>query len=243
MIMFLKSLFNSRRSLQESEILRGTCDRHSHILYGVDDGVRTSEESLSILSYLEKLGVKELWCTPHVMEDAPNTTDKLKSRFSELTLMYEGSIRLHLAAEYMMDNLFVERLKSRDLLTMDDDIVLVETSTVVPPYDLHGTLSDMMSAGYRPMLAHPERYRFLELADLRQLHSQGVLLQLNIASLTGYYGNTARAKAESLLKDGLYAAYGSDCHREKVIKDQYSRQELKKNVLLNLAEISDVLVK
>lgn len=235
--MFLKSLFNRKKSLQDSEILKGTSDRHSHILYGVDDGVRTPEEALSILRYLESLGVKELWCTPHVMEDTPNTTEKLRTRFIELTQLYAGSINLHLAAEYMLDNLFLERLAAKDLLTMNDDIVLVETSTVVPPYDLEGTLSDMMSAGYRPMLAHPERYRFLELDKIRRINSQGVLLQLNIASLIGYYGNTARTKAEALLKEGLYVAYGSDCHREKVLKEQYSRIELKKDVLECLVKI------
>lgn len=235
--MFLKSLFNRKKSLRDSEILKGTSDRHSHILYGVDDGVRTPEEALAILTYLEDVGVTDLWCTPHVMEDTPNTTDALRLRYSELCQLYDGSIRLHLAAEYMLDNLFLERLAEKDLLTMGDDMVLVETSTVVPPYDLEGMLSDIMSAGYHPMLAHPERYRFLDLDKIRRISSQGVLLQLNIASLTGYYGNTARTKAEVLLKEGLYAAYGSDCHREKVIKDQYSRSELKRDVLECIGKI------
>ena len=59
----------------EAGLLKGAVDHHSHILYGVDDGVSTEEESLSILSYLEQAGLKTLWLTPHTMEDVPNTTE------------------------------------------------------------------------------------------------------------------------------------------------------------------------
>ena len=88
-------------------------DCHSHLLPGVDDGVRTAEESLRILEEMERQGIRKLWLTPHIMEDIPNTTDALKTRFRTLCESYRGNIRLELAAEYMLDNLFVRRFGGR----------------------------------------------------------------------------------------------------------------------------------
>ena len=218
-------------------MLSGTTDRHSHILYGVDDGIKTVEDSIAAISFEESLGVTDIWCTPHVMEDMPNKTESLKARFEELCAAYNGPVHLHLAAEYMIDPLFETRLRNRDLLTMEDNILLVETSTIAPPYDLEGSLNEAMSAGYRPMLAHPERYRFLEVKDIVRLHEMGVRLQLNIASLTGYFGSSAKDKAEQLLKSGMYCAYGSDCHRSRTIQEQYSRKEITKDIIQQLSVI------
>ena len=235
--MGLFGLFNPKRSLIESGILKGSTDRHSHILYGVDDGIKTPEDSLEVLKFQESLGVKEVWCTPHIMEDVPNTTEALKARFEELKSIYQGPIRLHLAAEYMIDTVFEARLEAGDLLTMEDDTLLMETSTIAPPYELKGFLRDAMSKGYRPLFAHPERCRFLEVKDCEELVEMGVKLQLNIASLTGYYGQSCRAKAEILLKKGIYSAYGSDCHRVKDIKEQYSRKEISKEMMKHLSQL------
>ncbi len=231
-------LFNSKRSLQESGILNGSTDRHSHILYGVDDGIRSLEDSLKALALEESFGVREVWCTPHIMEDVPNETDALKSRFDELCAAYNGPVKLNLAAEYMIDTVFDERLKNDDLLLMEDDMILMETSTVTPPYDLKGSLSSAMSAGYRPLFAHPERCRFLEVKDCAELYNMGVRFQLNLASLTGYYGGTAKAKADALLKKGMYFAYGSDCHRVNVMSHQYARRELTKETIRMLDGIA-----
>ena len=235
--MGLFGLFNPKRSIIESGVLKGSTDRHSHILYGVDDGICIPEDSLEVLRFQESLGVSEVWCTPHIMEDVPNTTEFLKARFEELKSIYTGPIKLHLAAEYMIDTVFEARLNAGDLLTMEDDTLLMETSTIAPPYDLKGSLKEAMSKGYRPLFAHPERCRFLEVKDCEELVEMGVRLQLNIASLTGYYGQSCRLKAESLLSKGLYSAYGSDCHRVKTIKSQYSRPELKKETIKKLSTI------
>lgn len=235
--MGLFGLFNQKRSLIESGVLKGSTDRHSHILFGVDDGISIPEDSLEVLKFQESLGVSEVWCTPHIMEDVPNTTEFLKARFEELKSMYTGPIKLHLAAEYMIDTIFESRLEAGDLLTMEDDTLLMETSTIAPPYDLKGSLRDAMSKGYRPLFAHPERCRFLEVADCDELVEMGVRLQLNIASLTGYYGQSCRAKAEILLNKGIYSAYGSDCHRVKAIKEQYSRKEISKEMMKHLSQL------
>ena len=235
--MGLFGLFNPKRSLIESGVLKGSTDRHSHILFGVDDGISIPEESLEVLKFQESLGVGEVWCTPHIMEDIPNTTEFLKARFEELKSIYTGPIKLHLAAEYMIDTVFEARLEAGDLLTMEDDTLLMETSTFAPPYDMKGSLRDAMSRGYRPLFAHPERCRFLEVKDCEELVEIGVRLQLNIASLIGYYGQSTRVKAETLLKKGLYFAYGSDCHRVRTVKEQYNRPELKKDIIKILKQL------
>ena len=206
-------------------------DHHCHILFGVDDGLRTLEESLQVLEFMEKEGIAEVWCTSHVMEDTPNSTDELKARFEELQNAYNGSIRLHLAAEYMLDTVFEERFQNKDLLLMKDNTILVETSTWNPPPSLYDTLRNILSAGYRPLLAHPERYRYLSEPSYDRLHKMGVHFQLNLASLVGYYGETATRKAHWILEKGWYSSVGTDCHRLKALEEQLDRTVLKKETL------------
>ena len=230
-------LFNRRRSLLESGLLKGAVDQHSHILYGLDDGVKTQEDSLSILRFLEEQGVYEVWFTPHVMEDVPNTTEGIRARFEQLKSVYRGGLRFHLAAEYMIDTLFEERLAARDLLTHGNDTVLVETSSVAPPINLWEVLETMRKAGYRPLIAHPERYRYMDKADYKRLHDMGCVLQMNLPSIVGFYGESARERALDLLDKGWYAMVGSDCHRYRAIQAQYAARELKKDTLRKLAPL------
>ena len=220
-----------KQSLQSSGVLQGVTDRHCHILYGVDDGIRTLEDSLAVLAYDEEIGIREVWCTPHIMEDVANTTQTLRDRFALLQDAYGGPIKLHLAAEYMLDNLFEERFEARDLLLMEDDTILVETSTWNPPPDITGTLRRIQKAGIRPLLAHPERYRYLTESGYERLHQMGVHFQLNVGSIVGYYGETAMKKAYDLLEKGWYSGIGSDCHRLSSIKEQYTREALTKDIV------------
>ena len=206
-------LFHKKRSASDALLLKGGADRHSHILPGVDDGIRTMEDALETLSYLESQGLAELWLTPHIMEDVPNRTEDLRARFAELQAAYKGPVRLFLSAENMMDNLFAERLAKRDLLLHGEDSVLVETSTVAPPIDLWDMFGQMMSAGYRPLLAHPERYRYMSRKDYEKAHLLGVRFQLNLPSVVGAYGEEVRRRAVWLLGRGWYSMIGSDCHR------------------------------
>ena len=132
------SLFR-KQSVEKSGFLNGFTDRHSHLLPGVDDGFRTLSETIEALSYMETAGVAEIWLTPHIMEDIPNTTGSLKARHEELVAAYKGSIKLRLASENMLDNLFEERLASDDLLPMEDNILLVETSYFNPPLEFRNS--------------------------------------------------------------------------------------------------------
>lgn len=221
-------------SLFTSEVLSGATDSHSHILYGVDDGVKTLEETLAVLEYDEILGITDVWCTPHIMEDSANQTDILKARFEELQKAYTGPIKLHLAAEYMLDTVFEQRFRDRDLLTMDNDTLLVETSTWTPPLGLYDTFREIQSAGYRPLFAHPERYRYLNEPSFERLRKLGIHFQLNLPSLVGFYGETAMHKAEWLLANGYYSEVGSDCHRLRLIHEQYERKVLSKDTIAKL---------
>jgi tyrosine-protein phosphatase YwqE len=229
--------FNKKKSLLESGILKGSADVHSHILFGVDDGERTSDESLATLKYLEEAGVSTLWLTPHIMEDVPNTTDSLKDRFAELKKLYSGSMKLLLSAENMMDNLYHERLQAGDLLEHGEGYVLVETSTLAPPMDFDDVIDSTMKAGFRPILAHPERYIYMNDEDYDRLHERGVLFQMNIPSIIGGYGETAQAKAQHLLDKGYYSMAGSDCHRLHFIMHQYEAKVLSSKTLGQLDAI------
>ena len=227
------------RSILDVGLLQGAIDNHSHILYGLDDGVKTQEDSLSILQWLEEQGVSEVWLTPHVMEDVPNTSEAIRARFEELKSVYLGGLKLHLAAEYMIDTLFEDRLSQRDLLEHGEDVVLVETSAIAPPINLWDVLEKMLKSGYRPLVAHPERYRYMDQDDYRELHNMGCLLQMNLPSIVGFYGESARQRAQYLLDKGWYRMVGSDCHRFKAIQAQYSAKELKKDTIAKLSRLMD----
>lgn len=206
--------FSKRIPLKDSGIFEGYTDWHSHILPGVDDGVRTMEESLAILRMYEGLGVKSVWLTPHIMEDMPNTTEHLRERFAELQAAWTGSVDLHLAAENMLDNLFEERIERNDLLPIgaNGDHLLVETSYFNPPMGLYNILERIKSKGYYPLLAHPERYFYMGETDYRRLRSLGVKFQMNLPSIAGMYGDSVRKKAMMLLREKAVSYTGTDIH-------------------------------
>lgn len=214
--------------LKDSGIFEGFTDWHSHILPGVDDGVRTVEEALEILRLYEELGVKAVWLTPHIMEDIPNTTAHLRERFAELQATYTGPITLHLAAENMLDNLFEERLEKNDLLPLGEngDHLLVETSYFSPPMGLSNILLRIKAKGYYPVLAHPERYVYMGESDYQHLKDIGVKFQLNLFALIGSYGLTVKKKAEWLLKNNLYDLIGSDTHCLTILEETIYMEKL-----------------
>lgn len=200
-----------------SSLLTDFIDHHSHILPGVDDGVKKMETSLKVLERYEQLGIAEVWCTPHIMEDIPNTTEALQNRFAELCEAYHGPIKLHLAAEYMMDALFEERLEHDDLLTLGNEgnHLLVETSYFTPPMDMDAILQRIKQKGYYPVLAHPERYVYMGKDRYIALKDKEIRFQLNLSSLAGAYGSEAKSKARWILKHNYYNLAGSDLHSSR----------------------------
>lgn len=218
--------------------LSGYTDWHSHILPGVDDGVKELDASLAILATYGDMGFRRVWLTPHIMEDMPNEPDDLRRRFEELRAAYNGPIELRLGAENMLDNLFEERLESRNLLAMGEnaDHLLVETSYFNPPQDMDGILERILAAGYYPILAHPERYMYMDERDYKRLHGMGVQMQLNITALAGAYGPVAEKKAAWLLHENLYDYSGTDIHRHRSVAHLH-RPCLRGKMLDKLAQI------
>lgn len=196
-------------------MFNGFTDWHSHILPGVDDGIKTIEDSLSVLKFYEEMGFKRVWLTPHIMEDYPNTPDDLQSKFEQLQKVWTGNVEIRLAAEHMLDSLFEDRLKEGKLLPIGEDgnHLLVETSYYTPPMNMKEIMERIKAKGYYPLLAHPERYRYMEEADYRDLKRKEIKFQMNFISLVGGYGETARKKAEWLLDQDMIDVAGSDLHR------------------------------
>ena len=225
--------FSSKYNLLQSGIFNGWTDRHSHILPGVDDGIQSVKDSLAILTMYEQMGVKKVWLTPHIMEDCPNTPEKLKVRFEELESAYQGKIELSLSAENMMDELFVKRLEQGILMPYGDnqDELLIETSYVQPPMGMEGILSDMRKAGYTPVLAHPERYLYMDAEKYENIKEMGVKFQLNVTSLIGAYGKQVKERAEYLLNEGYYNYSGSDAHSYHAIQRAFEHKSLKKDTI------------
>lgn len=228
-------------SLEESGVMAGLTDWHSHVLPGVDDGIKTMDEALEVLRNYDEKGVKSLWLTPHIMEDYPNTTDKLRARFEDLQKAWNGNLKLRLASENMLDSLFEQRLAARDLLPIGDnaDHLLVETSYFSAPMGFDGIIDSIMSAGYYPLLAHPERYTYMDESDYIKLHEKGVKMQLNYVSLVGGYGETARKKSVWLLKNGYIDVVGSDVHRLKSIQTLVAQKPSKKEHLDMLLAVTN----
>ena len=203
----------------------GLMDRHSHILPGLDDGVGEMPDTIRCLEFFEQLGLKDVYCTPHVMEDFPNPTDLIQQRFAELQQEYTGPIRLHLGAEYMLDSLFMQRLTNRDLLVGEDGYLMVETFASNPSLSFISMIEEAMNAGYRVVLAHPERYKHIPFEHFDPLLRAGMRMQINIPSLLGAYGPNVYNRAVSFLQEqrDYIIGFGSDCHSPESLARLYPR--------------------
>ena len=124
-------------------------------------------------------------------------------------------MEISLAADNMLYNLFEQRLEANDMLPIGDEgtHLLIETSYYTPPFGMAALIEKIKAKGYFPILAHPERYRYMEEKDYKSLKERGVLFQMNVMSLVDAYGETARKKAEWLLKNGMIDFIGSDVHK------------------------------
>lgn len=225
-------LISDRIRVEDSGLLEGFCDCHCHLLPDVDDGVKTLEDSLRILKRWEGLGVKKVWLTPHIMEDFPNEPESLSAIMADVERNYTGTIKLTLASENMMDNLFLSRLDDRNLLPigLDGSHLLVETSYYSPPMDMPRFFERLKEKGYTPILAHPERYQYMDMSQYKMWKEKGVLLQLNVPSLVGAYGPEVQWKAEKLLEKGMYDYCGTDTHSMRFVEYFLNSKISKKTV-------------
>jgi tyrosine-protein phosphatase YwqE len=213
--MSLSGFFSKKQSFLSSGLFNSVTDIHCHILPGVDDGVSTFDESVAALRWLKNKGITRMHLTPHVMSDLSNTKESLTEQFNH----FKNKIReiqadvpeLRLAAEYMLDAGFTG-IPKKDLLTFGDNHILVETSYISPPCGFADILEELLESGYTPVLAHPERYNYMNRDNYTELKKMGIHFQLNFLSLTGVYGKYAGEKACRLLKQGYYNFTGSDFH-------------------------------
>lgn len=196
---------------------------HSHLLPGLDDGAETIEHSLELLQALRALGYRKLVMTPHIMGDFyKNTPEGIRAALQLLREAAAGAglsdMELECAAEYYLDEFLGRKLADgTEMLTFGGDkrYLLFETSYMNEPLNLFDIIFELKAQGYTPVLAHPERYtyfygRFAEIERLRR--NYGVLLQVNLNSLAGYYSPAAKKVAEQLIDGGLVDFVGTDTH-------------------------------
>ncbi len=199
-------------------------DIHSHILPAIDDGSKSLEESIDMLRGMQDTGYSKVITTPHIMADVYRNTPKIVRE--KLYILREEArtrglyIEIDTAAEYYLDDGFLEHLNSGDILSFGDNYLLFETSYMDRPINMEEMIFEIQSAGFKPVLAHPERYRYINNLeyDYSKLKDLGVLFQLNLNSLIGGYGKSAKQKAEFLVKQGWVSFLGSDAHGLKHIE-------------------------
>lgn len=195
-------------------------DIHSHFLPNIDDGSKSMDESVALLKRMHGYGIKQIICTPHVMESVwENSSETIQQKLEALQLHLKNiaftDISIYAAAEYMLDANFDRLLKTEKLRTLKDNYILVELSFLNPPVNLYETLFNIQIAGYKPVLAHPERYSYYhyDFAEYTKLKAAGCLFQLNLLSLSNYYGKEVQTMAVKLLKHQLIDFSGTDTHK------------------------------
>ena len=234
------TLFKSKPVLKDL-IPDGHIDIHSHLLPGIDDGARTFEDTLRLTQALQGFGVSQFITTPHIIQYVwDNTHDQILSKKETTVLELEKNkifVHFNAAAEYLMDDQFVQLFQSHELLTLKDNYVLVEMSYINAPIQLYSILFDLQVAGYIPVLAHPERYLFYHnnFREYEKLKRAGCLFQLNLLSVVGYYGAEITKITEQLLAKGMYNYVGSDVHHNNHIAS--FEQKVKIKDLVPLKEV------
>jgi protein-tyrosine phosphatase len=215
---FLSKLFRKKPVLDPIDLSLVGTDMHSHLIPGIDDGAPNTEISIDLIRKLMGLGYSKFITTPHIMSDYyRNTSEGILRGLDGLreALQKENiSVPIEAAAEYFLDEHFEKLIQKKDILTFGDNYVLFELSFMIEPASLKKVLFELQMAGYKPILAHPERYPYWhkDFDKFRELVDRDVFLQLNLNSLTGTYSPQVQKCGEQLIKEGLVSFLGSDCH-------------------------------
>lgn len=225
---------------------------HSHLIPGIDDGSPDMETSIRLIRALVALGYKKIITTPHIFTDLyPNTPEIIGAGHKAVRAEIERQqipVEFLAAAEYMMDDHFTTMLEEgKPLLTLKDKMILVELSFAVPSINLKEILFTLQLKGYQPVLAHPERYLYFSIGRewYDQLKDLGCLFQLNLLSLTGYYGKAAQELAQYLIKKKYVDLLGTDMHHERHLQQLQSpriAKEVAKLLDTGLARNASLLV-
>jgi len=200
-------------------------DMHSHVLPGIDDGAQDLAMSIDLIKGMKDLGYTKLIATPHILWDMfQNTRDGILIVLDEMRdalAEQEINIELEAAAEYFLDDHVTGLLKRKEpLLTFGENYVLTEFSMASPPIDVKEILFEMRMQDYQPVIAHPERYTYLEHNKefYDELKDAGYLFQLNIMSFAGVYGRSVQQLAHYIADKGYYDLVGTDLHNQKHLK-------------------------
>lgn len=231
-------MFNifQRKSKKDAKLFY-TTDVHSHILPGVDHGSQSVEESLEMLQAQLDMGISHVMCTSHVTaETFENTPESLTAAYEELknAIAREGlPINIYVSAEYRIDEYWTQEYEAGHLLPLPGNHVLLENSFAQELIGIDNMMFELQVKGYRPILAHPERYRYYN--DRRDryktLHNASVKFQINILSLAGYFGKGARERALWLIQNNLCDMLGSDMHNMEhvqIIKEYIGSRDWRK---------------
>lgn len=216
-----------KKKAEEPEVLDLSwlkVDMHSHLIPGIDDGSKSMEESLDLVKRLAGFGLKKIITTPHIMSEYyRNTPEIIGMGLEDLrkAVKNEGiDIELEAAAEYYLDEIFLEKVKNGDkMLTFGDGYILVETGFINKPQMLLDIIFHLEMAGYKPILAHPERYQYL-IADKKlqeELIDRKLLFQVNLLSFTGFYSKQVKDFGEMLVDRGVVSLLGTDCHNSRYL--------------------------
>jgi len=194
-------------------------DMHSHLLPGIDDGATDLDNSISLIQHLNELGYSKFITTPHIYRDIyPNTPQTIlpklelvRKELSERNI----NVELQAAAEYFCDEAFEQYIEEKSLLTLGKKkYVLFEISFDEENANMGRAIFNMHLNGYKPILAHPERYDYWHhnFAKYESMLDKDVHLQININSLTGQYGAITKHIAEKLIDFNMVSFIGTDCH-------------------------------
>jgi tyrosine-protein phosphatase YwqE len=211
-------LFRSKSQADPGFINPLHVELHSHLIPGIDDGVQAMEESLQVLQAWEQMGYTKAITTPHIMGDFyKNGPHNILPKLDEMRQAMkerEMKIELHAAAEYLVDDALEMKIEKKELLTFGNNYVLIELPFTEEPANLKSILFSLRVNGYRPVLAHPERYGFLgnRKEKYEELFESGILFQVNIFSLIGYYSPQVQKAAEFLIERKMVNMVGSDTH-------------------------------
>ncbi len=232
MIRKLRSIFGASKSA--SPVI--TTDLHSHLIPGIDDGAQTLEESIEMIECFVAQGYTKLITTPHIMSHRyPNTRALLEEGLEALKAELQRrkiEVEIEVASEYYLDDTVMALVEQRDILTFGKGYMLFEMSYVQPLHHLDEMLYEIKVAGYMPVLAHPERYVYMhdDFGKYERLKEKGVLFQVNIPSLGGYYSKPIQKIAKKLMLSGMIDFVGSDAHK---IRHLHALEEVKASKVFN----------
>ena len=192
-------------------------DIHNHLLYNIDDGSISLEDSIEILNDLYGKGVTDIVLTPHyIIGTNYNSNNKKKMELLK-KLKQNTKVNLYLGNEIYLDNNIIDYIKKGEISTINNSkYLLVELPLSEKLDSAKDIIFELVSNGAVPIIAHPERYHYLSLKDLEDFINQGCLLQGNISSLIGKYGEDAKKNLELLLKKHMIHVLGTDTHRHKI---------------------------